>query len=178
MTVYRPKTTDCRFGVFFWGKIIYNGCRRAEGEMKVTLEIDARYAEPQIKICAAREDEQVRQLYHRVRQAVDAKLAVYQGREMVFVPWTDIVRIYAQDKRVYCATQEQNYLVHQRLYELEQELDMTQFIRISNSEMVNMNKILRLDASLTGTIRMQLQGGVQTYVSRRYVTKIKKALGI
>ena len=146
--------------------------------MKVTFEIDAKYEETQIKICAAREDEQVRQLYYRVRQAVDAKLAVSQGRETVFVPWTDIVRIYAQDKRIYCATEEQIYQVHQRLYELEEQLDMTQFIRISNSEMVNMNKILHLDTSLTGTIRMQLQGGVQTYVSRRYVAKIKKALGI
>ena len=35
-----------------------------------------------------------------------------------------------------------------------------------------------LDLSITGTIRMTLEGGVTAYVSRRYVKKIKQALGL
>ena len=35
-------------------------------------------------------------------------------------------------------------------------------------------RILRLDFSLTGTIRLMLEGGIETYVSRRYVSRIRR----
>jgi len=35
-----------------------------------------------------------------------------------------------------------------------------------------------LDTSMTGTIHMYLDGEVETYVSRRYVSKIKQVLGM
>ena len=50
------------------------------------------------------------------------------------------------------------------------------FLRISNSEIVNSAAILRLDISLTGTIGVELRGGIRTYASRRYVKKIKEFL--
>ena len=50
------------------------------------------------------------------------------------------------------------------------------FVRISNSEIVNSGHIDRLDMSLTGTIKMCMENGDETYVSRRYVSKIKDEL--
>ena len=61
---------------------------------------------------------------------------------------------------------------------MEEQLDNRKFVRISNSEIVNIKKIKKLDTSLTGTICMYLEGEKMTYVSRRYVSKIKKVLGI
>ena len=52
------------------------------------------------------------------------------------------------------------------------------FVRISHSEIVNLRKITALDLSLTGTIRITLAGGTVCYASRRYVKKIKEALGL
>ena len=60
--------------------------------------------------------------------------------------------------------------------ELEEILDSDSFVRISNSEIVNVKKIIRLDTSITGTIRMYMKGDTQTFVSRRYVSRIKKTL--
>ena len=62
--------------------------------------------------------------------------------------------------------------------ELEEKLDTSRFLRISNSEIVNLRKIQRMDTSLTGTVKMYLDENIETYVSRRYVTRIKRALGI
>ena len=70
------------------------------------------------------------------------------------------------------------YDLRERLYELEGKLDRHTFVRISHSEIVNLRKVTALDLSLTGTIRMTLAGGVVCYVSRRYVKKIKEALGL
>ena len=70
------------------------------------------------------------------------------------------------------------YTVRLRLYELEERLDRKAFVRVSHSEIVNWKRVTALDLSLSGTIRVTLEGGVVTYVSRRYVKKIKEVLGI
>ena len=75
-------------------------------------------------------------------------------------------------------TENKQYRLRERLYELEEILDYELFVRISNSEIVNVKKIIRMDTSLTGTILMYMKGNTQTFVSRRYVSKIKKALKI
>ena len=67
-----------------------------------------------------------------------------------------------------------SYLLRCRLYELEERLSDADFVRISNSEIVQKGRILRLDFGLTGTIRLILEGGLETYVSRRYVSRIRK----
>ncbi len=57
-------------------------------------------------------------------------------------------------------------------------MDPNQFVRISNSEIVNLKKVKNFDLSITGTICVELANDTKTYVSRRYVSKIKKVLGI
>jgi len=51
-------------------------------------------------------------------------------------------------------------------------------VRISNSEIINLRKVKAFDLSLAGTIQVSLLNGTVTYVSRRYVPKIKQVLGI
>lgn len=46
------------------------------------------------------------------------------------------------------------YAIRYRLYELEEVLDKKQFLRISNSEIVNVKKIRDIDLSITGRICM------------------------
>ena len=70
------------------------------------------------------------------------------------------------------------YQIRLRLYELEERLDDSKFVRISNSEIVNLKKVKSLDLSFVGTICMELSNGEVSYVSRRYVSKIKKKVGL
>ncbi|MEE3451384.1 MAG: LytTR family DNA-binding domain-containing protein, partial [Acutalibacteraceae bacterium] len=69
-------------------------------------------------------------------------------------------------------------ILRQRLYELEEQLNKYSFVRISNSEIINLKKVRNFDLSLSGTICVTLSDGTATYVSRRYVSKIKKVLGL
>ena len=62
--------------------------------------------------------------------------------------------------------------------ELEEELGGTKFVRVSNSEIVNLDRVAALDLTLAGTIKMTLEGGTVCWVSRRYVKKIRQALGL
>ena len=69
-------------------------------------------------------------------------------------------------------------MIRLRLYEVEQRLERVSFVRISNSDIINLKKVKRFDLSFAGTICVTLLNGTVTYVSRRFVTKIKKILGI
>ena len=89
---------------------------------------------------------------------------------------TEILSAYSEGQRVIVLTIDGRYVVKKKLYELETELGDSNFIRISKSEIVNIHKIKSLDMSITGTIRLVLKTGYETYVSRRNVAKIKEKL--
>ena len=59
--------------------------------------------------------------------------------------------------------------------ELEEQLPGN-FVRISNSEIVNVDKIIRLDMNLAGTIKVHLEGNMESNVSRRYLPKVRGVL--
>lgn len=62
---------------------------------------------------------------------------------------------------------------------MEERLDRGAFVRVSHSEIVNLKQVTALDLSWAGTIQMTLCGGAAVcWVSRRYVPKIKEALGL
>ena len=70
------------------------------------------------------------------------------------------------------------YALRARLYEMERRLEGRGFVRVSASELVSARMIEGMDFSLTGTIRLTLRGGIQTYVSRRRVSEIKKMFDV
>ena len=80
--------------------------------------------------------------------------------------------------RVCAATDSGEYVLRQRLYELEEKLASAGFVRISNSELINLRRVRSFDLNLAGTIRVNLDDGTTAWVSRRYVAKIRKILGM
>lgn len=73
---------------------------------------------------------------------------------------------------MFVETQQNEYIVRYRLYELEELLEKKTFLRISNSEIVNTNQILNIDLSIVGRICIRFQE-IFKPISRRYVPKIK-----
>ncbi len=65
-----------------------------------------------------------------------------------------------------------------RVKQVNDRLDRRRFFRISNSEIINLKKVRGFDLSLSGTICVSLSNGMTTYVSRRYMSKIKQFLGM
>lgn len=143
--------------------------------MKISFWIHEKYEEPEIVICSARKTKELEELRQTIFDAVDEKITVFDERDAVRITLSEIIRFYTGKQRVYAQTKDETYLVHARLYELEENLKK-QFVRISNSEIVNVKKIRRMDTSISGTIHMYLQADIETYVSRRYVTRIRDSL--
>lgn len=122
---------------------------------------------------------QMEELARRLEAADDGILPGFQGDRAFLLDIARLTCLYAQDKGVFARDEAgQVYSLRLRLYELEEKLDRHTFVRISHSEMVNLKKITALDLTLGGTIKMSLADGTVCYVSRRYVKRIKAALGL
>ncbi len=146
--------------------------------MQVEIKIDSSCKEPKIIVTAASMTEDLQELIRKLSDHVPSVISgIKDGKIEVLQP-EDLIRIYANSGKVFAVTDKGEYVVRLRLYDLEQRLGGSQFVRISNSEIVNLRKISSFDLSFTGTICVKLSNGMVTYVSRRYVSKIKKLLGI
>ncbi len=147
--------------------------------MKVEVQIDPNLDELVVILRVPGPTEEAEALAARLRgEPVPQPFTVYTEREALRVSRSMVLRFFAEDKGVLCQTGTGVFTVRQRLYELEEALAGTKFVRVSNSEIVNLDRVAGLDLTLAGTIKMTLEGGTVCWVSRRYVKKIKSALGL
>lgn len=148
--------------------------------MKLNINIDAGAKEPEIMITTAYMTEDVNRVVEFVSglEGAPAMISGIREGKVELLDKDAIVRIYAEEGKVLAKTERGLYQIRLRLYEVEERLDNGNFVRISNSEIVNLKKVKSLDLSFVGTICMELLNGEVSYVSRRYVSKIKKVLGL
>lgn len=146
--------------------------------MKVEVIIDQACQEPLVSIRTASMTDEVAALVNQLTNAAPVPLSGVQDDKLVLLDAQEIIRVYAAEGKVYATTVKGDFALKQRLYEMEERLDPRVFVRISNGEIINLKKAKGFDLKLTGTICVSLEGGVVTYVSRRYVNKIKQALGV
>ncbi len=144
--------------------------------MKLLFDIREEYRETEIHICCDKRSKEALGLRDLLEGLLFTKITVHKNQETKTVPAYEIVRIYSESKKVYLRTREEVFEVRDRLYVLEDSLRERGFVRISNSEIVNVSQIERLDMSYAGTIKMFMKNGDETYVSRRYVSRIRDVL--
>ena len=142
------------------------------------MKIDSAYAEPKVIVLTSSMTEEVNRLVKKLSEDFPKMLAGIRNDRCELLEQTEIIRIYAASGKVYAVTAKGEYVLRRRLYELEEQLAGSSFVRISNSEMINLKKVEHFDLSFTGTIYVKLSNQTSAYVSRRYVSKIKTMLGI
>ena len=146
--------------------------------MQIEIRIDENCTEPKITIVTNKVTDEVNEIMKKLAGEQTQMIAGFKDEQVTVLEPNQIYRIYASNGRVYAETELQKFVIRLRLYEVEQRLANNSFVRISNSEIINIKKVRGFDLSFTGTICVSLSNGTVTYVSRRYVTKIKQLLGI
>lgn len=146
--------------------------------MQVEIKIDSAYEDPKVMILTAAMTDEVNRIVKRLSEEYPRMLSGTRDDKLELLKQEELIRIYTHSGKVYAVTDKGEYVVRRRLYELEGQLDNGCFVRISNSEIINLKKVEYFDLSFTGTICVKLSDHTSTYVSRRYVSKIKSVLGI
>ena len=144
--------------------------------MEVELKIEPGRTEPKLILVAGEDTPELRRLVQELSGLSYAPVQVWREERSRSFPQSSFLRFFTVGKGVAAQTEEGEWGVRLRLYELEERLDSRKFVRISNSEIINLDRVTAVDLSVTGTIRMTLDGTTECYVSRRYVKKIKETL--
>lgn len=146
--------------------------------MQVEIKIDKSYPEPHIIIMTGEMTDEVNDIVKKLSADVPKIISGIKDGKVEVLEQADLIRIYASNGKIFAVTERGEYILRLRLYELEARLDSRSFVRISNSEIINLKKADSFDLGFTGTICVKMSNGDVTYVSRRFVSKIKKILGI
>ncbi len=146
--------------------------------MEIEIKIEPQARKTKVVIVTPCITEEVQALMDRISKTSPKCLVGIKENAYEILEEESIIRIFAQNKKVFAHTNKGTYTLKLRLYEIETLLDKRKFIKISHAEIVCLNKIKSFDLSLSGTICVTLKDNTVTYASRRYVSAIKQILGI
>ena len=145
---------------------------------KVNLIIDPDVIETEITIRAKILTSELQRVLNTLTVQGDDIILGFKEDEVYLLNPLDLIRVYTEGKYVFAETMTDVYRLKLRIYELEEILNQKQFIRISQSEIINIRLVDKIDISYRSTLEITLKNGKVTFCSRRYVTKIKNILGI
>ena len=144
--------------------------------MKVRLDIDQQYAEEQIIIEAPTLSPRVQKVKDFVQSLDQKETLKGKFQDQVFlIEIQKIQRIYIENRKVLAETGNRTYALDIRLYQAVEILPAS-FIKISQSEIVNIDAISHLKLTSNGLIEIYLKNDSFTYSSRRYIKAIKEKL--
>ena len=144
--------------------------------MKVQLYIDEKFSEEKVIIEAPALSDAIQQLMKFAQQLGKNKVIRAKKEEEIYLlDTTEIQRVYIENRQVWAETATGNYLLGLPLYQVL-ELLPTDFLQISQSEIINTKQIDHLKLTGSGLIQITLKNGQITYSSRRYLKAIKEKL--
>lgn len=146
--------------------------------MDFEIKIDEDYKVPKTFVYTDKITEEVLRIKSFVLKNSESILIGFLNEKIKILNPAKIYRIYTEDSKVFAESMDEKFLVKKRIYQLEEILKSKKFVRISNSELINLNLVDSFDLSYSGTISVKMKNKSKTFVSRRYVKKIKETLGI
>ncbi len=145
--------------------------------MKITIETPKANEEDEIIIKCRSIDEEIMKVIYLLKEE-EERLTAYRDRDIVKLFPKDIYYFESVDNKVFAYCEKQVFEVRLKLYEVEKALSSKDFIRISKSVVVNLNKIKSVTPMFNGRFEGKLLNGERITISRQYVPDLKKALGI
>ena len=132
--------------------------------MQIEIKIDEKCKELKIIVMTDKMTDEVNAIIKRLSDEQPQAIAGFREDVVEVLEPSEIYRVFAESGKVFV--------------EPNQRLDSKTFVRISNSDIINLRKVKSFDLSFVGTICITLSNGTVTYVSRRSVAKIKQLLGM
>lgn len=111
-------------------------------------------------------------------ESFDNNLYAQKDGKQFRINLSEVLYFESVDNHTFLYTLEDVMEIKQRLYELEEILSDKDFVRISKSLIVNINKIRSLKPELNRTILVTLCNGELLYISRKYAPFVRKLLSI
>ena len=104
------------------------------------------------------------------------KIVGKQNNSYFILDINNVIKFYSEEKNNYCKTKDGEFKIKEQLYYLEEVLPTERFIRISNSVIINVEKVKCFNTDTLGKIIVELKDGSKEDVARRKNSDIMKFL--
>ncbi|KXH80864.1 LytTR family DNA-binding domain-containing protein [Sporosarcina sp. HYO08] len=146
--------------------------------MKVSLRIDSQLEDTKVTIECPELDDSVQQLLDFIKERETIFLIGSKGN-MQHILKPSVIHYFHSDKDgVLAVTHDGTFRLKEKLYELEEMLPKSKFLRLSKSVIANLHELSRFEASFNGTLCVYFKSGAKEYVTRTYVPSIKEILNM
>ena len=147
--------------------------------IKVHTNISDEFADIEIVINAPKLTEEVKKIEEELLSKVSENkknVIGMQGNDIFLINVSDVIVFYSEEKSNYCKTNDGIYRIKEKMYYLEEILPKNDFIRISNSKIINIDFVKCFNTSIIGKIIIIFKDGSEEIVSRRRTSDILKFL--
>lgn len=144
--------------------------------MKIVIEESHDGEEDQIIIKCREMTEELIHLLAMIKS--HDTLIAYDGNNIHRIQPKEIYYIEVIDNKTFLYCKNKVLESKQKLYELDNFLSKSDFLRVSKSVLLNLSKIKTLSPALSGRFEATLSNNEKIIISRQYVSDLKKILGI
>lgn len=145
--------------------------------MKITVNVDEKLDDTEIKISCRQVTPDIENMVAML-QMMNQQLAVTKENENYLLAVSKILYIEALERKTFVYADENVYESKLKLYEMEEKLCRSGFLRVSKSCLVHLKFIKSIRNDVERKLRLTLENGEQIMVSRQYADEIKKRMGV
>ena len=142
----------------------------------IEVVIDETCTDPKVTIHTNARSARVDNIIEAVEKAAGSEFPMIPGNDgenMELISQRDIIRVYTEGRKIIICTEDKVYTAGRTLSGLEEMLNSDRFLRISQSEIINLYKVKCFDINTAGTIGIVFENGDRTWVARSKVKAIK-----
>lgn len=143
--------------------------------INVRTNISQDYGEDiEIVVNTSKFTKEVGEIIETIQQIANSEISSIigkKGNEISVINLDEIICFYSREQSNCCKTSKGEFVIKQKLYELEEKLPKNEFIRISNSTIINIKYVECFDVSIIGNILVKFKDGSSEYVSKRRVSR-------
>lgn len=145
--------------------------------MKVSVELSSDIIEPYAIVYTDKVTDEIQRMIDILSTNKTIITALQNEDKIAILQSNEIYMVRVENGDTIIFSEKQKYRSRKRLYELEQQLGK-KFMQISKSTLVNLDYLDSIEAGFNGTLLLKLKNGCKDYVSRTYLPKFKKYLGL
>ena len=145
--------------------------------MKISININETIPDTEIVINSRSLTPEIEKIIATLR-ILDQQIMAVRNDEAYILDVAKIVYVESVDRKTFVYTESECFESKLKLYEIEQQLCQTGFLRVSKSCLVQLKFIRSLKSELDRKIRLTLEKGEQIIVSRQYADELKHRLGV
>ncbi|MCF7924105.1 MAG: LytTR family transcriptional regulator DNA-binding domain-containing protein [Candidatus Izimaplasma sp.] len=143
--------------------------------MKITIVEQSNNDDVEVIIKGSKNDKTVKSIYQTLLY-YDTTIIGRKEHKKYTLSLKNILYFDTVDNKTFAYTEDNIFDIQHRLYQLEERLEKTPFLRVNKHTILNVKKIKTFNSTINGRMEAKLLNGERIKISRRYVPNLKDKL--